>query len=931
LTYLIYLVVLLVLAGNASAYTTWEWDGGGPNDVWNEPLNWDDGVGGNGVPVAGDAVEVNIPDPNCLIDSNTAAVCGALKIGESNGPAYLDMTGGTLSVTTMITLADEPNGIAFFTMTGGTVSCAQTMKIGEGGSTGSDGVGTLRMRGGEFNGGSKVQVGKNPTGIGYLYMDGGTIVAADDIEMGNYGNATMVMTGGDVNAVDTLKLGAGDGSYTSGTATIFITDGNIYSDELRLGSESHPEGTATIYLEGGFIYTDTINIFTANGKIDINEGTLKVEIESTELAKIKEYKTNGKIIAYNGVGIVDINEKGGEVTVTGRRGDPNLAWMPSPGDDAPSVVWTSAGPALSWNPGRYAADVNGHEVYFGTDDANVEDANNAPGVWTEFMGIQSPCSLPFPSPPPVLGETYYWRIDEVNDVCDPCSWKGEVWKFTMANYVVAEDFESYASTDDLNDVWILTGSDISIETTIVKSKSTKSMKYEYTNGTVPHYTEAKANTIGSDSLQLEASVGRDWTKADIKALVVNFYGKAGNATTQMYVALRDTDGNLATVYYDDLNDVNEPEWHEWNIKLSDFKKPTHVNDVNLSDVNEVYIGFGNRETPAAGGGSGTVYFDDIRLYPTRCVPVYGPYADIGGPLSGSYDYDCRVDNVDVNIMAGEWLEADYNGIGRAADVNGSWVDEGVPYSPTKRGKVVELDGVDNWVDLDDTGFSDFHDKTIAFWVRIKEFPSVYPYLFYFSDDAEGSDPELDPYRIQFMTYAQDGDTYPVRVRFLDDYTTAYNAGLNAWTHLAFVIADTPDGMCTGTFYADGLPRGTPMTGRPRHSGGAYGVNIGSEDDGQTKFVNARFDDFRVYDRALTEDDIYEWIKEYKEPGGNLLYHYDFNETTGLTAANSSNYPFYHPLLSVAELYDSEDEGFRKINLRDFSVLANDWLKEQLWP
>jgi hypothetical protein len=43
-----------------------------------------------------------------------------------------------------------------------------------------------------------------------------------------------------------------------------------------------------------------------------------------------------------------------------------------------------------------------------------------------------------------------------------------------------------------------------------------------------------------------------------------------------------------------------------------------------------------------------VYFDDIILYPIRCVPYYGPAGDISG--------DCVVDLKDVELMAGEWLD-----------------------------------------------------------------------------------------------------------------------------------------------------------------------------------------------------------------------------------------------------------------------------------
>jgi hypothetical protein len=49
------------------------------------------------------------------------------------------------------------------------------------------------------------------------------------------------------------------------------------------------------------------------------------------------------------------------------------------------------------------------------------------------------------------------------------------------------------------------------------------------------------------------------------------------------------------------------------------------------------------------GGLGLVYFDDIILYPPRCVPEYGPVGDVSG--------DCVVDFNDLEIMSGEWLQS----------------------------------------------------------------------------------------------------------------------------------------------------------------------------------------------------------------------------------------------------------------------------------
>ena len=39
-----------------------------------------------------------------------------------------------------------------------------------------------------------------------------------------------------------------------------------------------------------------------------------------------------------------------------------------------------------------------------------------------------------------IGETYYWRVDEVNE---PEIWQGDIWHFTTFEYFVIDDMEDY--------------------------------------------------------------------------------------------------------------------------------------------------------------------------------------------------------------------------------------------------------------------------------------------------------------------------------------------------------------------------------------------------------------------------------------------------------------------------------------------------------
>jgi hypothetical protein len=87
---------------------------------------------------------------------------------------------------------------------------------------------------------------------------------------------------------------------------------------------------------------------------------------------------------------------------------------------------------LGWTKGCYAADVNGHQVYFGTNYNDVSNATTATAVI--YRGaVTDPCYLLNKLAPDYTltsGTTYYWRIDEVNSTVSPYLWKGSTWSFT---------------------------------------------------------------------------------------------------------------------------------------------------------------------------------------------------------------------------------------------------------------------------------------------------------------------------------------------------------------------------------------------------------------------------------------------------------------------------------------------------------------------
>ena len=79
------------------------------------------------------------------------------------------------------------------------------------------------------------------------------------------------------------------------------------------------------------------------------------------------------------------------------------------------------------------------------------------------------------------------------------------------------------------------------------------------------------------------------------------------------MAVSNSAGTPAVVVHDDPAASQIGAWTEWVIPLQAFADQGIV----LTDVDKIAIGLGTKGNMAAGGGSGKMYFDDIRLYRPR--------------------------------------------------------------------------------------------------------------------------------------------------------------------------------------------------------------------------------------------------------------------------------------------------------------------------
>jgi hypothetical protein len=108
--------------------------------------------------------------------------------------------------------------------------------------------------------------------------------------------------------------------------------------------------------------------------------------------------------------------------------------------------------------------------------------------------------------------------------------------------------------------------------------------------------EAKISNV-----TVTGTAGPQWTNQDI--------GIESNAAEPLYVALSNSVGTPAVVVNDDPAAANIDTWTEWVIPLSAFADQ----GIDLANIDRIAIGLGTKGNVTIPGGSGKMYFDDIRL------------------------------------------------------------------------------------------------------------------------------------------------------------------------------------------------------------------------------------------------------------------------------------------------------------------------------
>ncbi|MDH7599477.1 MAG: discoidin domain-containing protein [Sedimentisphaerales bacterium] len=265
----------------------------------------------------------------------------------------------------------------------------------------------------------------------------------------------------------------------------------------------------------------------------------------------------------------------------------------------PGAIDVPLDATLIWRPGREASQ---HLVYLATDQQAVADAA------VQAVAVQkasySPDSL-------LLGTTYFWRVDEVNQAQTPSVWPGQVWSFTTLDYLVVDDFESYTNNSPKRvfQTWI-DGIGFSADQFFPSGHPGNG------TGAVVGYDPALGNIMetrivhgGRQSMPLSYDglsettrtfqPAQDWTKHGITTLVLFFRGELTNTPGELYVKIN----GVKVSYTGASTDLASDQWRQWNIAL-----PANA---GLNAVTTLTIGISS--------GNGILYIDDIRLYSSAQV------------------------------------------------------------------------------------------------------------------------------------------------------------------------------------------------------------------------------------------------------------------------------------------------------------------------
>jgi len=503
-------------------------------------------------------------------------------------------------------------------------------------------------------------------------------------------------------------------------------------------------------------------------------------------------------------------------------GLPMYASTPNPGSGSVDILLSTV---ATWRASREAGQ---HTIYTSTDPNAVADGS-APSV------SSSTNSLNLALLDLQLGQTYYWRVDEVNETEVPSVWAGPVWSLSTSASWVVEDFESYNnlspdrpfqtwldgfgySADEFfsvgyegngtgaaigHDIWNVSSPHFDgtiMETGITRPDSSQSMPFYYANsGGVASFTE---RTFAEP---------QDWTIGGVKTLSIAFYGQVDNTGT-LYVQIN----NTKVIVTSDV-DIQKSGWQLWPIDLSTVGE-------NLETVTSLAIGV------EGASASGLLYVDEIALYP-GLIEYVTPTEPDAANLLAHYTFDGNANDSSGNGVNGEE-------IGAPTYANGT------------EGQAIQFNGIDDYVNVDvnipENGC------TVAFWFKTTN-PDCGLYSVVLNLLASGGDNDRNIYLTEGTVGAR-----------IWNEEIIVGAGLNVadgqWHHMVHTYGDAVGGQ---HLYIDGLLQASGAKAQSDFDWQER-IHLGWSIDAVSPFMEGMIDETRIYNTTLSAAEI-AWLYGRTEP------------------------------------------------------------------
>ncbi len=477
-------------------------------------------------------------------------------------------------------------------------------------------------------------------------------------------------------------------------------------------------------------------------------------------------------------------------------------------------------PALEWVAADSAAS---HEVYLGTDKDALHNADTGS---SEYKGSMNLGSESYDAGDLLWDTTYYWRVDAVK--ADGTAHKGLIWNFTTANFLIVDDFESY---NDLNEdepasnriylAWI-DGFDDPANGSVVGYANPPFAEQKIVHGGSQSLPLAYDNSVGNSEATMTLTSPRDWTVNNIGILTIWFRGEPTNAAERMYVALN---GN-AVVSNDNPAAAQISAWTQWDIDLTRFADQ----GVDLANVNTISLGFGDKSNPQA-GGSGMVFFDDIRLYPLEPEPegdpslvIYYSFDDVGDIVA-----DQSGKGHDGAVVGDVTAEADGKIGGAANFAGGGYLDLDGPSFPAE--------------DIPTSAI------TLAAWIKIANTGGDHEIF-----NARASDESW----IMHPEPKSSGDIRWLVRSYGGATIFQIRAGVVTWDEWLHFAGTYDKDSGKGALYINGELIEEMDVASPADIAGDWdlGARVGKTIDDARPFTGL-MDEFRMYTRALSQEEILE--------------------------------------------------------------------------